>query len=135
MRMYILKIGEAKKVTIRRYMLFVSLGIICVIYASAAIMKLTGEPNMAARLNELNFAGNWIYFIGLTEFIGAPAIFVPKLRRIALLCLWPYAIAGLALHMSFGHERLYPGIIASLLIPISLWLDGGFTFNRNPKKV
>ena len=93
-------------------------------------MKLTGDPDMAARLKEMNFGDAWRYFIGGTKIIGVVGLFIPQVRRAAMLCLWPYAVAGLALHMSYGHERIYPGIIASLLIPLGLWLDGGLVFRR-----
>lgn len=116
--------------TTRNYLLWGALGVLSLIYGGAALMKLTREPAMAARLDELGFGGWWPTFIGVTELMGVSALFVPKLRRLALIGLWPYAVGGLALHMSYGHERLYPGIIASLLVPLCLWLDGGLVIFR-----
>lgn len=116
----------------KQYCLYGTLGVLATIYGMAALMKLTKNPAMAARLEEAGFAGSWPLFIGVTELAGTVAMFIPKLRRLALLGLWPYAVGGLAVHMSYGHERLYPGIIASLLIPLCLWLDGGLIFQRKP---
>ena len=119
--------GEA----VRKPALFAALGAVFFICAGAAVMKLTGDAGIVTRLDELGFGDNWRYFIGTAEIVGAPAIFVPRLRRLALLCLWPFAVGGLALHIGFGHESISPAIIASLVIPVSLWLDGGLTFRRN----
>ena len=114
--------------------LVVTLGALIIIYGAAAFMKLTGNAAMAERLSEAGFGGSWPLFIGATELAGTVALFIPQLRRLALLCLWPYAVGGLAVHMSYGHERLYPGIIASLLVPLCLWLDGGLIFSRRSSR-
>ncbi len=100
--------------------------VIGLIFGSAGLMKTFSEPAMVQRMNDIHFGGAWRYFIGITELAGVVALCFRPLRATALLCLWPYAIGGLALHIGFGHpaSRLLPAVVASILIPLALWVDG-----------
>jgi uncharacterized membrane protein YphA (DoxX/SURF4 family) len=106
------------------------------IFGSAGLMKTFSEPGMVERMNSIHFGTAWRYFIGVTELLGVAALFHRSLRATALLCLWPYAVGGLAVHIAFGHpvSRLVPAVIAGLLIPIALWLDG-YLFLRQSQQL
>ncbi len=112
-----------------------SLGLLVVIgliFGSAGLMKTFSEPAMVQRMNDIHFGGAWRYFIGITELAGAAALCFLPLRATALLCLWPYAIGGVAVHIAFGHPalRLVPAVVAGIMIPLALWLDGYLNLHK-----
>ena len=117
----------------KKYLLHISLGLLAFIYCNAGAMKTFGAPEMVAHLNELHINTAWRVFIGITELLGVIGIFWPRTRAVALLCLWPYAIGGLALHVSYADTvaHIIPAVVAAILVPMALSL-GGF-INLKPK--
>lgn len=112
----------------------VCLVVIALIFGGAGVLKVIGEPTMVQRLADLGFGTPWRLFIGITELLGVLAITVCRLRPLALICLWPYAIGGLALHISHGHDlaRMAPAIAGSLVIPTYFMLRARTACKRSP---
>lgn len=110
----------------KKYILYISIGLIAFIYGSAGAMKTFAAPEMVAHLDELHFHTPWRLFIGITELLGVVGLLWPRTRGWALLCLWPYAIGGLALHISFSDpvSRIVSAVAAAILVPIALSVGG-----------
>ena len=94
------------------------LGLMALIYGAAGLMKVTATPELVAHLNELHFNSAWRLFIGITELLGVVGLLLPRTRALALLCLWPCVIGGLALHIQFRSE-VFHGFRAAFLPSVS----------------
>ncbi len=116
-----------------RVPLWASLLLVTLLYGGAGLLKVASEAQMIARLHEIGFGASWRYFIGVTELLGVLALALPRLRRIALLLLWPYGVGGLAIHIAHGHGFDPSAVLASLVVPLALYLDGGLVFTRAGK--
>lgn len=93
-------------------------------YAGAGLLKVAGDAQMVQRLSELGFGDSWRVFIGTTELLGVAGLVWSRTRLAALICLWPYAIGGVALHIGHHHgiDRLLPAVIAAVGVPLAAWL-------------
>jgi DoxX-like family len=112
-----------------RIALYVVLAVLSLLFAGAGAMKVIGTTEMINNMNAIGYDTNWRLFIGITELLGVVGLWLPRTRALALVLLWPYAVGGLAVHISYGHpflERQSSAVVASLLIPVALWLDGRF---------
>lgn len=104
--------------------LFGLLVVIGVLYAGAGAMKVSGDAQMIQRLSELGYGDTWRLFIGITELVGVAGLAWSRTRLSALICLWPYAIGGLALHIGHHHgiDRLLPAVIVAAGVPLAALL-------------
>jgi hypothetical protein len=68
--------------------------------------------------------------IGTLELVGVIGLWIAPLRALALVCLLPFAIGGLAAHIVLKHnfiKRDLPSVFMFILIIIALVLDPGFS--------
>ncbi len=109
---------------------YLSLVVISLVYASAGFMKVRGQEPMKSRMEEMNNGGYVRIAIGVLEIIGVIGIWLPATRPLALVCLLPFSIGGLAAHIALKHnfrERNIPAVLMIVLIVIALWLDPSFS--------
>jgi uncharacterized membrane protein len=108
--------------------------VISFIYGAAGFMKIRGKEPMKSRMEEMNQGGKIALTIGILEILGVIGIWIPTLRALALVCLLPFSIGGLAAHIVLRHnfkERNIPAILMIILIIVALILDPGFSINFN----
>ncbi|TAE32885.1 MAG: DoxX family protein [Cytophagales bacterium] len=112
------------------------LGLISLIFVVAGGLKTFSAKEMVDNMSAIGYGSNWQRFIGITELIGVIGLWIPRFRALALVLLWPYAVGGLAVHISHGHsfwERSSLAALVSLLIPLALWVGGYFDrFGQKP---
>jgi DoxX-like family len=110
----------------------VVLVVIGVVYGAAGAQKIFGAKQMVERMQGMGYGTMWRRLIGATEVLGVAALFVAQLRALSLVLLLPYAIGGLAVHMSHHHsfiERDLPAVAMMVLIPVALYLDPNFSIH------
>ena len=108
--------------------------IISVVYGSAGFQKIRGREPMKSRMAEMNQGGVVMLLIGIVEIMGVVGIWLPATRPVALLCLMPFSIGGLAAHIVLKHnfiERDIPAVLMIILISVALWLDPRFSIVFN----
>jgi DoxX-like family len=110
------------------------LAVISFIYCAAGFMKIRGKEPMKSRMQETN-QGGWIMLtIGILEIVGVIGIWITPFRPLALVCLLPFSIGGLAAHIVLKHnfkERNVPAVLMIVLIIVALILDPSFSINFN----
>jgi putative oxidoreductase len=108
---------------VKRIALYATLGLLSLIFLMAGGMKTIGTDEMIKNMNAIGYGSGWRVFIGITELLGVVGLWVPRCRGLALGLLWPYAVGGIAVHVSHG-QPYAAAAVASVLIPVALWLDG-----------
>lgn len=109
---------------------YVVLGIISLIYLIAGAQKLIGKEPMKSRMQEMNNGGIIMRIIGILEIFGVFGLWIASIRPLALICLLPFAVGGLAAHIVLKHnfrERNIPAVLMIILIIIALVLDPSFS--------
>ena len=109
---------------------YLTLVVISVVYVSAGFMKVRGQEPMKSRMDEMNHGGYVRIVIGLLEIVGIMGIWFPATRPLALVCLLPFSVGGLAAHIALKHnfkERDIPAVLMIVLIVVALWLDPSFS--------
>jgi putative oxidoreductase len=109
---------------------YFALAVISVVYVSAGFMKVLGQEPMKSRMDEMNHGGYVRVVIGLLEILGVIAIWLPDTRPLALVCLLPFSVGGLAVHIALKHnfrERNIPAVLMIVFIVVALWLDPTFS--------
>lgn len=81
--------------------------IYCWIFGYAGIYKIVKVPDMMQGMASMGFGEMATLWIGWAETIGVAglllSIFIPAVRPVAVLWLWPFAIGALTAHFSYHH--------------------------------
>ncbi|MBO0934325.1 DoxX family protein [Fibrella aquatilis] len=113
---------------------YLALLVISFVYLAAGFQKISGREPMKSRMAEMNQGGVVRLLIGIAEIVGVIGIWLPATRPLALLCLMPFSIGGLAAHIVLRHnfrERDIPAVLMIVLICVALWLDPSFSIIFN----
>jgi DoxX-like family len=125
---------KIKEMNLSTVLFYAALAIISFIYGAAGFMKIRGKEPMKSRMEEMNQGGSIMLTIGILEILGVIGIWITPLRPLALVCLLPFSIGGLAAHIVLKHkfkERNIPAVLMIILIIVALILDPGFSINFN----
>jgi uncharacterized membrane protein YphA (DoxX/SURF4 family) len=117
------------KMAIQTIFFYASLVLISIINAMAGGMKIRGQEPMKSRMEEMNHGGFLMLLIGVLEVLGVIGLWIPVTRPLALICLLPFSIGGLAAHQVLRHdfkERSIPAVLVIILTPLALYLDPSF---------
>ena len=90
------------------------------IFAYAGIYKIIKVSEMMSGMKSMGFDETATGIIGWAEMIGVAAlitgIFIPKVKPIAVIWLWPFAIGALTTHFSYHHQ--FPEYLSALLVSV-----------------
>lgn len=112
------------------FTLYLILGMISFIYTVAGLQKVFGKEPMKSNMREMNYARVAVFTIGILEIAGVIGIWILNIRPLALICLLPFAVGGLAAHITLRHklkERGIPAILMIVLIITALIIDPSFS--------
>jgi uncharacterized membrane protein YphA (DoxX/SURF4 family) len=102
------------------------------IFGYAGIYKIVKMPGMMQGMRSMGFGEQVTVIIGWTEVLGVTGllagIFIPQVKPIAVLYLWPFAIGALTTHFSYHHgiADFYQALLVTVLPVILLMTDRHF---------
>jgi hypothetical protein len=102
------------------------------IFGYAGLFKIMKIPEMMTGMQSMGFGETATLLIGWAEAIGVAGlitgIFYPRIKPLAVLWLWPFAIGALTTHFSYHHgiNDYYQALLASMLPLIILATDRHF---------
>lgn len=111
---------------------WLSLAIFTWIFGYAGLYKIFGESAMMEGMAEIGFGTTFTFLIGLAETAGVAGIiagfYYRPVRIVAILCLIPFAIGALTVHLSYHHPiSVYlNSLLVSILPLVILWTDDKF---------
>jgi len=101
------------------------------IFGYASLFKVFQKHSMMQNMQSLGFNKTWTIIIGIAELIGVLLLitgtFIPQLKNIGILLLFPFAIGAFASHMAHHeYEHYYNSLIVCILTVILLITDNNF---------
>lgn len=102
------------------------------IFGYAGFYKIVKVPGMMEGMQSIGFNKKATLLIGYAELIGVAGlitgIFIPQIKPVAVLVLWPFAIGALATHFSYHHgpADYWQALLVSFLPLILLLTDKHF---------
>jgi uncharacterized membrane protein YphA (DoxX/SURF4 family) len=87
---------------------WISFAVFAYIFGYAGIYKVIKVQNMMEGMASMGFGTTATLIIGYAETTGVIAlvmgIFIPVVKPVAVLFLWPFAIGALTTHFSYHHD-------------------------------
>jgi uncharacterized membrane protein len=98
--------------------------------------KILQYDNMVASMARRGMDPTATFILGGLEVLGAIALFIPRLRALSLLLLFPLAVGAVSSHLATGDPlwKFYRSGSMVILIPLALWLDPYFKIVLHSKK-
>jgi uncharacterized membrane protein YphA (DoxX/SURF4 family) len=101
------------------------------VFGYASLFKIFQKQSMMESMQSLGFNKPWTIGIGIAETIGTLAvligIFVPRLKLIGIIFLFPFAVGALTAHMAHQeYQHYYNALLMCILTVVLLWTDGRF---------
>lgn len=92
------------------------------------VPKIMQEKGMVASMLKRGFSPELTFVLGVLEVLCALALFVPQLRALSLLLLFPIAIGAVSSHLTTADPlfKFYRSGSMVVLIPLALYLDPYF---------
>lgn len=86
---------------------WISFAVLLYIFGYAGLYKIIKVPAMMQGMQSMGFGKTATLIIGWAETIGVIAlilgIFIPVVKPVAAIWLWPFAIGALTTHFSYHH--------------------------------
>ena len=104
---------------------WISFAVYCYIFGYAGLYKIIKVPGMMQGMESMGFGTDATVLIGWAETIGVlgliAGIFVPVVKPLAVLWLWPFAIGALTTHFSYHHPfSEYLNALLVCIMPVIL---------------
>lgn len=112
---------------------WISFAVLAYIFAKAGFQKVTEDPYMTEGMRGIGFGRTGNLLIGWAELTGVlgliGGILLPKIKPIATLWLWPFAIGALTVHWSYHHPfaEYYEALLVTIMPAIVLATDRHFS--------
>jgi uncharacterized membrane protein YphA (DoxX/SURF4 family) len=102
------------------------------VFGYASLYKVFQKSSMMQNMKALGFDRVPTIIIGICEFLGVVlmivGIFIPALRNMAILFLFPFAVGAFTAHMAHKEYRhFYNALTMCILTVIMLWADSNFS--------
>jgi uncharacterized membrane protein YphA (DoxX/SURF4 family) len=99
---------------------WISFAVLLFIFGYAGIYKIIKVPAMMKGMESIGFGETATLLIGWIETLGVIAlivgIFIPVIKPVAALWLWPFAIGALTTH--FSHHHPFSEYLNAMLVCI-----------------
>jgi uncharacterized membrane protein YphA (DoxX/SURF4 family) len=103
---------------------WISFAVLIFIFGYAGIYKIIQLPGMMEGMKSMGFGTTATLIIGWAETLGVlgliTGIFIPVVKPVAVIWLWPFAIGALTAHFSYHHE--FSDYLNALLVCIFSFL-------------
>jgi uncharacterized membrane protein YphA (DoxX/SURF4 family) len=110
---------------IRTIVHWISFAIFLYIFGYAGLYKIIKIPGMVQGMESMGFGTRATLWIGWLETLGVlgliAGIFVPVVKPVAVIFLWPFAIGALTTHFSHHHPASeYFNALLVCIMPVLL---------------
>jgi uncharacterized membrane protein YphA (DoxX/SURF4 family) len=110
---------------IRTIIHWISFAVYLYIFGYAGLYKITRVPGMMQGMESMGFGMKATLWIGWLETIGVlgliAGIFIPVVKPVAVIFLWPFAIGALTTHFSYHHPvSEYSNALLVCIMPVLL---------------
>lgn len=96
------------------------------IFGYAALYKVFERPGMMQGMAAFGFDTNWTLLIGYAELIGTIGLLIglayPRILRLAILWLFPFAIGAFTVHMANEEYHHFYNSLFCCIAPVILFL-------------
>ncbi|NML21799.1 DoxX family protein [Pseudoflavitalea sp. G-6-1-2] len=96
------------------------------IFGYAALFKVFEWPRMMKGMAGFGFNTNWTLFIGYAELVGTIGLLIglayPKILRLSILWLFPFAIGAFTVHMANEEYHHYYNSLFCCIAAVVLFL-------------
>lgn len=102
---------------------WIALTIFVYIFGYAGLYKIIGVESMMAGMEDIGFGKTATVLIGLTETAGVAGVlagfYYHPAKILSVLCLWPFAIGALTVHLSYHHPfSVYLNALLVCIMPL-----------------